>query len=322
MKRIITIVGITLVSVVAIVLIAASLIVWVVVTPEKLSHTHYSFFSSFPAFGVRIEGLEIVNPVEGAQNDTLLSAKEVVATIDIMAFLNDKKLDIHALTLRDVRANIYIDSIGHGNWDVFALPPDTTEQDTSAFKLPFDEIHVDNAMMASNRLTFVDRKDSIEASIDGFGFDAQIENWDDIRLKLKTLAVNAKIKEEQYVQDMKIEINLPCAVHLDSMHFVLREASLSVDDLAIGIDGWAKIGDSITMDARVNAKEWEIPQVLALVPDRYRSMLKEYLQRLGHANSGCVGQPRRRRRTIQETAVQSGESADDGQCPFGSERLA
>lgn len=293
MKRIITIVGITLVSVVAIVLIAASLIVWVVVTPEKLSpivrdvakefvtvphelgDIDLTFFSSFPAFGVRIEGLEIVNPVEGAQNDTLLSAKEVVATIDIMAFLNDKKLDIHALTLRDVRANIYIDSIGHGNWDVFALPPDTTEQDTSAFQLPFDEIHVDNAMMASNRLTFVDRKDSIEASIDGFGFDAQIENWDDIRLKLKTLAVNAKIKEEQYVQDMKIEINLPCAVHLDSMHFVLREASLSVDDLAIGIDGWAKIGDSITMDARVNAKEWEITQVLALVPDRYRAMLKD-----------------------------------------------
>lgn len=84
MKRIITIVGITLVSVVAIVLIAASLIVWVVVTPEKLSpivrdvakefvtvphelgDIDLTFFSSFPAFGVRIEGLEIVNPVEGA----------------------------------------------------------------------------------------------------------------------------------------------------------------------------------------------------------------------------------------------------------------
>ena len=294
MKRALTIVGITLISLVAIVLIAATLVVWVVVTPDKLTpivrdvakeyvtvphqlgDIDLTFFSSFPAFGVRIEGLEIVNPVPGAQNDTLLSAGEVVATIDIMAFLNDNKLDIRALTLRDVHANIYIDSVGKGNWDVFALPPDTLQdEDTTAFKLPFDEIHVDNAMMASNRLTFVDRKDSIEASIDGFGFDAQIESWDDIRLKLRTLAVNAKLKDQHYVRDAKIEMDLPCSVHLDSMYFALHNASLSVEDLKLGIDGWAQIGDSITMDVRVTAKEWEIAKIPPLVPDTYRSLLKQ-----------------------------------------------
>lgn len=292
MKRTLKIIGITLVSLVAAVIIAAAVIVWVVVTPEKLSpivrdvakeyvtvphelgDIDLTFFSSFPAFGVRIEGLEIVNPVEGAQNDTLLSAKEVVATIDIMAFLNDKKLDVHALTLRDVRANIYIDSVGHGNWEVFALPPDTTN-DTTAFELPFDEIHVNNATMASNRLSLVDRKDSIEASIEGFGFDATVENWDDIRLQLKTLAVNARLKNTDYVKNAQIELDVPCGIHLDSMHFELRDAALSIDSLKIGLDGWAQIADTIRLDARVKAEKWEIRRLLALVPEPYRPLLKD-----------------------------------------------
>lgn len=294
MKRALVIIGITLASIVAVVVIAASVMVWVVVTPDKLTpivrdvakeyvtvphelgDIDLTFFSSFPEFGVRIDGLSIVNPVEGAQSDTLLSAGEVVATIDLMAFLNDSKLDIRALTLKDVQANIYIDSVGKGNWDVFALPEDTTtEEDTEGLNLPFDEIHVDNAMMASNRLTFVDRKDSIEASINGFGFDAEIDSWDDIRLKLKTLAVSAKMQETAYATDARIEIDLPCAVHLDSMYFQLRDAEVRVEDLALGIDGWAQIGDSIRMDAKVQARKWQIADILALVPEQYTALLKD-----------------------------------------------
>lgn len=201
--KILKICGITLASLIVITLLAVGIAIWIVFTPDKvtpiarnfadeyvtaphqLGEVDLTFFSTFPYFGLRVEGLEIVNPVQGAQNDTLLAAKQVVATIDIMAFLNQKKLDIGTLTLRDVQANIYIDSLGQANWNVFKLPPDTTAEDTSAFELPFDEIRVDNAMMASNRLSFVDRKDSIEASIQGFAFDAAIDGWDDVRVQVK-----------------------------------------------------------------------------------------------------------------------------------------
>ena len=291
--KILKICGITLASLIVVTLLAVGIAIWIVFTPDKvtpiardfadeyvtaphqLGEVDLTFFSTFPYFGMRVEGLEIVNPVEGAQSDTLLAAKQVVATIDIMAFLNQKKLDIGTLTLRDVQANIYIDSLGQANWNVFKLPPDTAAEDTSAFELPFDEIRVDNAMMASNRLSFVDRKDSIEASIQGFAFDAAIDGWDDVRVKLKTLAVNARVKETTYATDAQISIDAPAAVHLDSMYFALREASVAVNDLKLGLDGWIALKPDIRMDIKATAKKWDIEQLLALVPKQFTKALSD-----------------------------------------------
>lgn len=295
--KILTICGITLASLIVIVLLTVGTAVWIVFTPDRvtpiardfadeyvtapheLGEVELTFFSTFPYFGVRVAGLQIVNPVPGAQSDTLLAAKEVEATIDIMAFLSLKKLDIGRLTLRDVQANIYIDSLGVGNWNVFNLPPDTTAEDTSAFSLPFDELRVDNAMMASNRLSFVDRKDSIDASIRGFAFDATVDGWDDVRLKLRTMAVNARVKETTYATDAELSLDLPAAVHLDSLYFALREASVQVNDLKLGINGWIALRDSIRMDLRVEAKRWDIETLLALVPKQFTAPLKDITAR-------------------------------------------
>ncbi|MBQ2540071.1 MAG: hypothetical protein II551_00320 [Paludibacteraceae bacterium] len=291
--KIFKICAITLVCLIAVVILTAGVLVWIVFTPERvtpivrkvadeyvtvpheLGEVDLTFFSTFPYFGVRVDGLEIVNPMPGVQNDTLLSAKEVVATIDIMAFLNTRKLDIGVLTLRDIRANVFINEEGKGNWEVFKLPPDTMPEDTSAFELPFDEIRVDNAMMASNRLSFVDKRDSIDASIQGFAFDATIDGWDDVRVKLKTLAVNARVKETTYATNAEISIDAPAAVHLDSMHFALRDASIEVNDLKLGLDGWITLQDDIRMDITANAKKWDIGELLALVPKQFVDMLSD-----------------------------------------------
>ncbi|MBQ1874166.1 MAG: hypothetical protein II144_00525 [Paludibacteraceae bacterium] len=291
--KILKISAITLASLVAAVILVIGIAVWIVFTPEQvtpiarnfadeyvtapheLGEVELTFFSTFPYFGLHVDGLHILNPMEGAQSDTLLAAKEVEATIDIMAFLNNRKLDIGRLTLRDIQANVFINEEGRANWEVFKLPPDTAAEDTSAFRLPFDEIRVDNAMMASNRLSFIDRKDSIDASIQGFAFDAEINSWDDIHLKLKTLAANARIKETTYATDAEIAIDAPAAVHLDSMHFAVHEATVQVNDLKLGLDGWITIQDDIRMDLTVEARKWDIGSLLAVVPKRYRDLLND-----------------------------------------------
>ena len=105
MKRFWKIIGITLGSLLGVVLLVISVALWLVFTPKRLTpivrqvadkiitaehevgQVELTFFSTFPDFGLRAEGLTIVNPMVGAQSDTLLSAPEVVATVDVMAFL-------------------------------------------------------------------------------------------------------------------------------------------------------------------------------------------------------------------------------------------
>lgn len=285
----------TLAAVVVVVAAAASVLMYVVFTPERLTPIvrkvageyvqceHYlgevdlTFWSTFPEFGVRVADVDLINPMPSAPNDTLLRAGSVVATVNVMALLEDSRLEIHDLILCDIMANAYVDTAGVANWDVFALPEDTTEDtdDTEGIHLPFDELHVDQAHIASNHLRYIDRQSDIEATIDGFGFAAEVESWDDIRLQLKTLAATARMEGETYLDSARLQLDVPVAVALDSMHFVLGDAELAVNDLRLGLCGWVSVGDTIAMDLHAKARKWDLEQVLALVPATYRDMLSD-----------------------------------------------
>ena len=49
-----------------------------------------------------------------------------------MAFLNEKTLSIPNINIPDIQANIYVAADGTANYDVLALPTDTTTEDTAA----------------------------------------------------------------------------------------------------------------------------------------------------------------------------------------------
>ena len=157
MKRALKILGWTLLSIVLAVVLVASIAIYVVFTPERLTpiarqaadkfitceheigEVDLTFFSTFPRFGLRADGLLLINPKAGAQNDTVVEAKHLVATVDVMEFLNNKNLHVHEAILDDATVNFYIAGDGTTNLtDVFVTSPDTTEEDTSAFSLPFD----------------------------------------------------------------------------------------------------------------------------------------------------------------------------------------
>ena len=137
MKRFFKIIGITLGSLFALFIVVAAIAVWWVFTPDKLTpvvrqvsdkfiscehqvgEVDLTFFSTFPEFGLRIDGLYLINPMTGAQSDTLLAAPEVVARVNVMEFLKNKNLIVRELSLPDMQANIFINEQGDNNFSVF-----------------------------------------------------------------------------------------------------------------------------------------------------------------------------------------------------------
>ena len=101
MNRTVKIILISFVSLLVALLISISVLLWLVFTPERLTpivqkqlknyiscpaeikDVELTFFSSFPEFALKIDGITLVNPTEGAQNDTLLSSGALRATVDI-----------------------------------------------------------------------------------------------------------------------------------------------------------------------------------------------------------------------------------------------
>ena len=267
--------------------------IWLIFTPARLTpivrqvadkyitceHTlgevDLTFFSTFPEFGLRVDGLCLINPTDGAQSDTLLAAPEVVATVNIVEFLQHSNLVVKELSLDNAVANIYIAANGTTNFDVFALSSDTTATDTASSGLPFDQISIDAARIGGRYISFVDEQDSISAALANTALTARIGSWDDVLLTLQSEAVSATLGDTQYADSLQVAVSLPASVDLEKMHFALRKAVLQVNEFALQLDGTADLADSITLNMHARAHEWQIEPLLALLPASLTDMLRD-----------------------------------------------
>ncbi len=282
--------GCLVLAIVIVVLIAC----YLVFTPERLTpiarnvadkfiaaeyeigEVDLTFFSTFPRLGLRANGLLIIHPVEGAQNDTVVEAKYLTATVDAMEFLNRNNLHIHEAILDDARVNFYIAPDGSTNLtDVFITSPDTTEEDSSAFSPPFDALRIDGLRIKADYITFLDEKDTICASLGETELSAKAESWDDMLITLDARDVCASMQGDTYADHLQVKLIAPMAMNLDSMHFAFDGARLAVNDFSLRLEGEVTLGDSIAVDASVETGQWQIRPLLALVPKRFTEAMKD-----------------------------------------------
>ena len=286
------IIGWTLLGLVLTIVAVACIAVYVIFTPDRLTpiarqaadkfitceheigEVDLTFFSTFPRFGLRADGLLLINPKAGSQNDTVVAAPRVIATVNVMEFLVRKNLHVHEAILDDACVNFFIAQDGTTNLtDVFVTSPDTT--DTTAFSLPFDELRVDGLRIQANYITFVDAKDTIDASLGTTELRAKAESWSDMLVVLDAQNVSASLQGETYADNLRLELLAPVAMNLDSMHFALDGAYLAVNDFTIRLEGDVTIADSIAIDANVQTDKWQIKPLLALVPEKFTKSLKD-----------------------------------------------
>ena len=292
MKRALIITGITLGSLLLVLVAAVLIVIYVVFTPARLTpiarqaaaeyitceheigEVDLTFFSTFPRFGLRADGLLLINPKAGSQNDTVVSAPRFTVTVNLMEFLNNKNLVIHEAILDDASVNFFIAPDGTTNLtDVFVTSPDTT--DTTAFSLPFDELRVDGLHIKARAITFVDAKDTIEAALGITELSAKAESWDDMLIALEASDVCANLKGDTYADSLHVEILAPLAMNLDDMRFAVDGARLAVNDFNLRLEGKATIGDSIALDAKIETDKWQIKPLLALVPEKFTKSLSD-----------------------------------------------
>ena len=294
MKKALKIISWTLFGLVMTVVAVVCIAMYVIFTPERLTpiarqaadkfvaceyeigEVDLTFFSTFPRFGLRADGLLLINPKAGAQNDTVVEAKHLIATVDVMEFLNHNNLHVHEAILDDASVHFFIAEDGTTNLTgAFVTSPDTTEEDTAAFSLPFDQLTVDGLRIKAKTIDFIDKKDTIESSLGETELSAIAQSWDDILITLDAQDVCVALKEERYADNLHLELIAPMAMNLDSMHFAFDGLRLAVNDFQVRMEGDVTLGDSIDIDAKIETGKWQIQPLLALVPTKFTEGLKD-----------------------------------------------
>ena len=299
MKRVLIITGWSLLGLFGAIIIALSIACYLIFTPARLTaiahqvadqyvtceyeldEVELTYFSTFPYFGVSVKDACLINPMEGAQSDTLVAVPELLVSLKLIDAIRGN-ICIKRFHLRDATANIYIAADGTTNFDVFkSEDDDEEEEDEGGWQLK--SVRWEEDLKVSARyLSFVDEKDTIAASLDEASIVLASQKRDDLdgaRLDLSAQHVCATVKGEEYAQDLELRLHLP-VYYKNLEHVYIDKAKLQVNDFGLLLDGEAGTPDLssgvYTCDATVSTDgAWQIQEILALVPERFKASLKD-----------------------------------------------
>ena len=299
MKRVLIITGWSLLGLFGAIIIALSIACYLIFTPARLTaiahqvadqyvtceyeldEVELTYFSTFPYFGVSVKDACLINPMEGAQSDTLVAVPELLVSLKLIDAIHGN-ICIKRFHLRDATANIYIAADGTTNFDVFKSEDDEEEEeDEGGWQLKSVRWEED-LKVSARHLSFVDEKDTIAASLDEASIVLASQNRDDLdgaRLDLGAQHVCVTLKGEEYAQDLELRLHLP-VYYKNLEHVYIDKAKLQVNDFGLLLDGEAGTPDLssgvYTCDATVSTDgAWQIQEILALVPERFKASLKD-----------------------------------------------
>ena len=299
MKRVLIITGWSLLGLFGAIIIALSIACYLIFTPARLTaiahqvadqyvtceyeldEVELTYFSTFPYFGVSVKDACLINPMEGAQSDTLVAVPELLVSLKLIDAIHGN-ICIKRFHLRDATANIYIAADGTTNFDVFkSEDDDEEEEDEGGWQLKSVRWEED-LKVSARHLSFVDEKDTIAASLDEASIVLASQKRDDLdgaRLDLSAQHVCATLKGEEYAQDLELRLHLP-VYYKNLEHVYIDKAKLQVNDFGLLLDGEAGTPDLssgvYTCDATVSTDgAWQIQEILALVPERFKASLKD-----------------------------------------------
>ena len=299
MKRVLIITGWSLVGLFGAIIIALSIACYLIFTPARLTaiahqvadqyvtceyeldEVELTYFSTFPYFGVSVKDACLINPMEGAQSDTLVVVPELLVSLKLIDAIHGN-ICIKRFHLRDATANIYIAADGTTNFDVFKSEDDEEEEeDEGGWQLKSVGWEED-LKVSARHLSFVDEKDTIAASLDEASIVLASQKRDDLdgaRMDLSAQHVCATLKGEEYAQDLELRLHLP-VYYKNLEHVYIDKAKLQVNDFGLLLDGEAGTPDLssgvYTCDATVSTDgAWQIQEILTLVPERFKASLKD-----------------------------------------------
>lgn len=181
MKKLLKIFFISLGALLLLTVIAGGIMSWLIFTPEKLTpivrkqagkyincksevgEVELTFFSTFPKLGLRANKLILINPVDGAPNDTLVNLKEITGVINIKSFVKNRELIINNFHMFDGNICTYIDRNGHTNFDIFGNTS-YPEPDTAQTDFTLKIIDIENIDLKNINVLYVDETINLTAN--------------------------------------------------------------------------------------------------------------------------------------------------------------
>ncbi len=229
-----------------------------------------SLLRNFPNFSVHLDGLTISGK-DSFDGDTLLSLNRFAIIVDISSAFSDV-IEVKEVVIDhpEIYAKVLPDSTA--NWDIMIetenkepLPEDSEASDVTA---RINSFKVVNGMVKYDDLT-----SDMNAEVDGFNLSLSgdmSEKITELSFNSSIDAVTVKMDGVKYMNRAKVWLDAKIKADLESMVFTMLDNELSLNGLALGIEGSVQPKEESTaIDLTVSAKKSDLKTLLTLVPEVY-----------------------------------------------------
>ena len=295
-KKTLKISGVTLGTVLLVLLVAIAFVINFIVTPKKLTpvvldaanqtlnahldmeSVELTFFATFPQFGVKGKNGSLVskalNDSSWCKTDSLLSFKECVLTVNPIAYLTENRIVVPNLSLEEVAVYAYRNKAGKANWEVTRASADTIPADTASTDFN-SEIDIRNIELKHANLVFDDRNTDIYSRID----DANLKLRLSLTKGISTLGLKFDNKNILFWQQGELLVNkiatsLRTDIMVDRQTAVwkLKDTELDVNGIRLDVNGAFRrdtVAKTIGMDLEYGLHAPSMETVLRMIPKSY-----------------------------------------------------
>ena len=216
LKKALKITGITLGSLLGLIIILVALVCILVFTSPglttvaekaidkfsparaKIDNVDLTLVKSYPFLAFRLNGLVIYDDMEESPSDTLAAIDKLAVTVDFKTLYKERKIILTNLYVDRVLANVYTAADGRSNLDVFgsSQEKEKPEKDDDGMDIYADlqKISIENVSAS-----YIDLKSGINAGINDIDLELKgLLNYDSLEAKttIKVASVKAAIKND------------------------------------------------------------------------------------------------------------------------------
>jgi hypothetical protein len=323
MKKALKITGITLASIVGLVIIVAVIAATMITSsgrltkmvkkyaPEfincdmQLGKADLTIFKTFPEVGLEIENVALINPMAGSPSDTLANIDNLIVVLDAKKLLKEKEIIVRKCILEDAFVNLYTDTLGNSNLNVFNSKEDNDTASSFDYLVDIEEIKLKNST-----LLYTDDRSQMTAQANGLNLDLKGKMQDKdidadltlnataiglkmnaIQLALKTLNLDLDGKvahmdqvtgsmklttpdisldmKQPYLKHDTLSLNLPLQFSIKDLKGHFDQAQVGLNRYLININGDAEMADNgdVNLDLTLNTNTLIIENVLTYLPN-------------------------------------------------------
>ncbi|WP_051686273.1 AsmA-like C-terminal region-containing protein [Chryseobacterium hispalense] len=237
--------------------------------------THLTFFRHFPSLTVSVDDF-LLKGSKPFQEDTLLAAREVAVGINLKNLIFDREVKIDEIYVTDAYGNVFVNSKGEANYNVYVSKPSKKPKDTT---VSGTSIKLDLIKLKNWNITYRDHSARVLVDAKGLNYTGRgglSEDIFDLETDLDIDKLDFSLDRIYYAKQKTLHADLITRINTNALTFVLRKNELRINDLPLKFTGFVSIlKDGYNLDINAASEKTTIRDMISVLPPQYLDWAKD-----------------------------------------------